>query len=100
MKVVIKYQDPDSFNIEEVVAQAKKLHGKGTEIEVYPDSNLPHDMLYFALQQMTTQKQLSLLYDEGAQYHQKLNLLRAEILYKVTELLDEVIMDTEARTEG
>jgi hypothetical protein len=99
MLVRIKYHDNESFNMEEVIAQAKRNYGKNIEVEVLPESNLPHDMLYFALQQMVVHTQLSLLYNSGANYTYDLKKLRAETLHKVEEILNEVIMDTEAKVK-
>ena len=97
MRVRISYQDTQSFNMEEVITQAKREYGKGVSVEVYPDSNLPHDMLYFAIQQMITQEQLSLLFDNKSFYESEIKKLRSEILYKVEEILDSVIIDNEGK---
>lgn len=99
MLVKIQYHDNESFNTEEVVAQAKHNYGEKVSVETLPESFAPHDMIYFALQQMTVHKQLSILYNDGDLYHIKLKDLKSEILYKVSELLDEVIMDTETRVQ-
>lgn len=97
MIVKIEYQDISSFNMEEVIAQAKRNYGKTARVEVRPDSMLPHDMLYFALQQMTVHEQLSLFFSSGATYKNDLLKLKAEILYKVEEILNDVLIDTEEK---
>jgi hypothetical protein len=40
---------------------------------------------------------LSLLYDSGATYQQDIKKLRDQIMYKVTEIVDQVIIDNEAK---
>lgn len=97
MKVTITYHDSESFTVEEVVKQAIHNYGKQAQIEVMPDSTIAYDHIYFGLQQLITHEQLSLLYDKSANYHGDLEKLRAEILYKVTEIIDQVIVDNESK---
>jgi hypothetical protein len=97
MKVTITYHDSESFTVEEVVKQAVHNYGKQAHIEVMPDSTIAYDHIYFGLQQLITHEQLSLLYDKGSNYHADLEKLRGEILYKVTEIIDQVIVDNESK---
>ena len=95
MKVTITYHDTDSFTVDEVVRQAALNYGKMAQVEIAPDSTLAYDYLYFGLQQLATHEQLSLLFDRGANYQEDIKQLRASILYKVTEILDQVLVDNE-----
>ena len=95
MKVTVEYFDDTTLISDEVVKDLKRKHGNNAVIRVGPDSNTPHDMISFALQQMTASAQLGFFYDDGALYATKLKQLRAETLFKVEELLNEVLMDTE-----
>jgi hypothetical protein len=97
MKVSITYHDTESFTVEEVVKQAVHNYGKSVHIEVMPDSTIAYDHIYFGLQQLITHEQLSLLYDRGSNYHTDLEKLRNEIIYKVTEIIDQVIVDNESK---
>lgn len=97
MQVTITYHDNDSLLIEEVVRQAKNNYGERTNISIAPESDTPIDHLYFALQRLITGEQLTLLFDSGATYQKDLEKLRAETLYKVGEVLNEVLMDNEHR---
>jgi hypothetical protein len=97
MKVSITYHDTESFTVEEVVKQAIHNYGKSAHIEVMPDSTIAYDHIYFGLQQLITHEQLSLLYDRGSNYHTDLEKLRNEIIYKVTEIIDQVIVDNESK---
>lgn len=97
MKVEISYFDSDSFLLEEVVRQAKDNYGAQASVKVLPESDTPIDYLYFALQRLITGEHLSLLYDSGPTYQQDLKKLRAEIMYKVGEVLDDVIINNEHR---
>jgi len=65
-----------------------------------PESDTPIDIIYFGIQRYITGKHLSLLYDSGALYQKELEKLRSETLYKLGEILNEVLMDNEARIHG
>lgn len=99
MQVIVKYHDNESFLLEEVVKQARTNYGAAASVRVLPESDTPIDYLYFALQRLITGDQLSLLYESGDQYPQHLDKLRAETLYKVGEVLNEVLMDNEHKLQ-
>lgn len=97
MKVKLTYHDDSSLTVEEVVKQAQHFHGPSVKAEVFADSLAPHDQIYFALQQMVTFRQLALLYDNKYSYQKDIKILRAEVLSKLEEILDSVIIDNEGR---
>lgn len=97
MKVTITYHDTESFTVEEVVKQAVHNYGKQVQVEVMPESTIAYDHIYFGLQQLITHQQLSMLYDRGGDYQGDLKKLRNEVLYKVTEIIDQVIVDNESK---
>ena len=97
MKVTITYFDTESFTVEEVVKQATHNYGKLSQVEVMPDSTIAYDHIYFGLQQLLTHEQLSMLYDKSSAYHSDLEKLRSEVIYKVTEIIDQVIVDNESK---
>lgn len=97
MNVTIKYNDATSFTKEEVVKLAQSLYGNNIQVEVSSDSSAPHDLIYFALQQIVTYSQLSILYDDKELYQSKLRELRQTTLAKLTEILDTVIIDNESK---
>lgn len=97
MRVTITYHDNESFTIEEVVKQAMHNYGKAAQVEITPESTMAYDHIYFGLQQLITHEQLSLLYDSGVTYQQDLKKLREQVMYKVTEIVDQVIIDNEAK---
>ena len=97
MKINIEYYDSEALTIEEVVRLAQHNYGKSASIKVTADSSAPHDIIYFALQQIVTSRQLQLLYDNKDTYQSDIKLLRAETLGKLAELLDSVIIDNESR---
>lgn len=99
MKVEITYHDNESLLVEEVQKQAKTNYGASASVKVLPESDTPLDYIYFGLQRYITGKHLTLLYDSGPTYHQDLEQLRIETLYKVGEILNEVLMDNEARIQ-
>ena len=97
MEVTIKYNDDTSLTVEEVVKHATVNYGKNARVEVLPDSAKPHDLIYFAIQCIITNNQISLLYDDKLGYNKSIKTLRAETLSKLEELLDQVIVDNETR---
>ncbi len=97
MQVNISYHDDDALTVEEVVALAHTHYGKMAKVEVRSDSPAPHDLIYFALQQMVTYKQLAMLYDDKFKYQTDIKHLRSEVLVKLGEILDSVIIDNESR---
>jgi len=99
MKVQITYHDNESFTVEEVVKQAVHNYGKMAKVEVMPESTMAYDYIYFGLQQLVTHEQLSLLFDKGSNYQQDIKKLRDQVLYKVTEIIDQLIVDNEAKVE-
>ena len=99
MEVKISYHDGTSFTVEEVVRLAQHNYGKNIKVEVIADSTAAHDQIYFALQQMATQRQLELLYDNKYTYQKDIKSLRAELVVKLTEILDSVIVDNESKVE-
>jgi hypothetical protein len=97
MKVTVTYHDDESFLIEEVIKQAKNNYGVSASVTVSPISDTPLDYIQFGIQRYITGKHLSLLYDSGPTYQQDLKQLRSETLYKLGELLDEVIISNESK---
>jgi len=97
MKVTITYHDSESFTVEEVVKQAVHNYGRLAQVEVMPDSTMAYDHIYFGLQQLITHEQLSLLFDKGSSYQQDIKRLRDQIIYKITEIVDQVFIDNESK---
>lgn len=97
MKVKIEYHDNESLTVEEVVAQAYKNYGKNVKVELNPESSIAYDHVYFGVQQLLTHRQASILYDRGSDYQAELKGLRAEVLEKLTEIVEQVIIDNESR---
>lgn len=97
MKVNIEYYDNESLTVEEVVKQAVHNYGKNVKVEVMPYSTMAYDMLYFGLQQLLTHEQLSLFYSKNDSYQHELQKLRSDVLYKVQEIIDQVIIDNESK---
>jgi hypothetical protein len=97
MKVTITYHDNESFTVEEVVKQAVHNYGKAVQVDITPESTMAYDHIYFGLQQLITHEQLSMLFDKGSAYQQDIKKLREQVLYKVTEIIDQVIIDNESK---
>lgn len=99
MKITLSYYDTDSFTVEEVVKQAVHNYGKAVRVDITPESNKPHDLIYFGLQQIITHQQLGLLFDDKLGYQASIQKLRNETLFKIQEILDQVIIDNESKVE-
>lgn len=97
MKVTITYHDNESFTVEEVVKQAVDNYGRMVQVDITPESTMAYDHIYFGLQQLITHEQLSMLFDKGSSYQQDIKKLREQVLYKVTEIIDQVIIDNESK---
>lgn len=97
MKITITYHDTEALTVEEVVRQASHNYGKLANVEIMPESTKPHDLIYFGIQQIITHQQLSLLFDDKLGYQASIQKLRNETLYKLEEILSQVIIDNESR---
>ena len=97
MKVNITYHDDSALTVEEVVKFAQKTFGNRSKIEVSADSPAPHDVIYFAIQQIITPRQIALLFDNKYTYNSDIKKLRLEVLSKLEEILDTVIIDNESK---
>lgn len=100
MQVTVRYNDSESFTVEEVVKQAQHNYGKSTIVQCFPDSANPHDLIYFGLQQIIVHQQLSLIYDDKFGYQTSIQKLRNETMYKLQEILDQVIVDIEDKVSS
>lgn len=97
MQVIVKYHDTEALLVEEVIKQAKNNYGARAHVKVLPESDTPIDYLYFAIQRLITGEHLTLLYDSGSTYQKDLERLRAETMYKIGEVLNEVLIDNESK---
>ena len=50
-KIEISYHDNDALTVEEIVKNNKRIYGSSATVKVFPESNLPHDLIQFALWQ-------------------------------------------------
>ena len=97
MKVTIKYHDNEALTVEEIVRQAEQNYGKNAQVEITPESTMAYDHIYFGVQQLITHEQLGLFYNSGGSYQNDLQKLRSDVLYKVQEIIDQVIIDNESK---
>ena len=98
-RVTIRYDDSNSLTIEEIVRQAQSNYGQLAEVEVTSSSQLPHDQIYWAIQQIITREQISILFDKTCSYNKSIEQLKSKTLRDITEILDQVIIDNEAKVE-
>lgn len=97
MKVQLTFYDTESLSMEEVVRQATTNYGKDVKIDIGPESSLAYDHIYFGLQQLVTHEQLSYFFANDGTYNEQLRKLRLQVLEKVEEIIDQVIIDNESK---
>lgn len=97
MQVKITYHDHTALTVEEVVRQAQSNYGKEVDVKCMPDSTMAYDYLTFGVWQLLTHEQLGLMYDKGRDYQSEISKLRSKVIGKITEIVDQVIIDNEAR---
>lgn len=97
MKVTIEYHDTESLTVEEIVKQVHTQYGKQAKVEVMPESMMAYDLIYHGLAMLMTHEQVSLLYDNKLYYQSEVQKLRNKVLSKVTDILDQVVVDVETK---
>ena len=97
MKITLEYHDDTSFTKEEVVKQAEHNYGRNVKVSIMPDSTKAHDLIYFGIQSIITHDQLGFLFNDKLGYQKSIQNLRNDTLYKIEEILSQVIIDNEAR---
>jgi hypothetical protein len=80
-----------------VVRQATHNYGKLAQVEVMPDSTMAYDHIHFGLQQLINHEQFSMLFDRDSNYQADVSKLRKEVLYKVSEIVDQIIIENESK---
>ena len=98
--VTIQYQDDSSLTVEEIVRQAISNYGDKTVVEITASSQLPHDQIYWAIQQIVTKEQISAMFDRTGSYQVSLHIIKQKALKDIVEILDQDIQDNEAKVEG
>lgn len=97
MQLIIQCNS-NALTVEEAVNNAKGYLGKDLRsVKVIPDGNCYTDFLYFGIQQRITAEQLSLLFDAGPLYNDKLQELRKTVLDELEDLVNTVIQDVERK---
>lgn len=97
MKVQLTFYDGESLSVEEVVRHATNNYGSNIKVEVGPESSMAYDHIYFGLQQLLTHEQLSIFFSKDLDYEDQLKNLRSKVLGKITEIVDQVIIDNESK---
>jgi hypothetical protein len=97
MRIVIEYHDNESLTVEEVVRQAQHNYGKRVTVQCMPDSTQAYDYLTFGFSQLLTHEQIGLLYDKRSNYQTDIQGLRAKVIEKAIEIIDQVIVDNESK---
>lgn len=99
MKVKIEYIDSNSLAAEEVVATMRKRFGDSASITVLPDSLDTFNLMYFAIQDFVTERQLEAYFHEQQLYKNKCRELLDHVIDLATEVTNKVMRDNERRLE-
>lgn len=98
IKVQVDFDDNSSLTHEELIKNLQSQLGDNIKVNLQPVNNTPDAHLYFAIQQMITEKQAELWFDDGPHlYESKIKDLRKDILKQITFVLNRVIIDNEDR---
>ncbi len=97
MKVTLEYHDTESLTVEEIVRQAQQNYGKAVKVEIMPDSMLAYDLISHGAHMLLAYEQVSILHDDKQFYQLELQKLRARVITKVSEIIDQVIIDIESK---
>ena len=97
MKAKITYIDKTAISPEELIMQIKQEYGQLATVEILPDSKDPFHLIYFAVQELITSRQLDSFYDDGPLYPTKLRDLMAEAEELCKAAIVQVVHDNETR---
>lgn len=96
--VEISFRDSVSLTEKEIISSAKSLYGATAQVKVKPVGNSPESHIYFGIQQLITERQVSSFFEDGANlYRERLEELRKEVLHEVNDLISQVIVDNEGK---
>lgn len=96
--VEISFRDSSSLTVKEIISSAKSLYGATAQVRVKPAGDSPESHIYFGVQQLITEKQVSSFFEDGTILYQKrLEELRREVLEEVNDLISQVIIDNEGK---
>lgn len=73
------------------------MYGDSVTVEVTADSDDVYNLLYFAIQEHITVRQLHSFYDDGPLYKSKIEQLRKEVAGLVEEAFTQLIIDNEEK---
>ena len=96
-KINLTFEDDNFLTNKEIETHFKSLYGNNVQIEISPGSNTPNAHIYFAIDQLLTQTQCEIFFDQPELYAEKLQDLRAKIIKEFKFILNDVIMDNEER---
>ena len=88
-----------SLTPDEVVRQAHEAFGNHINVECRPDSTQPYDYLSFGFSQLLTHEQLSIYFNKSADYNTEVAALRAKVIAKAIEIIDQVIVENESKVQ-
>jgi len=97
-KVNISYIDNSLLTADEVVRTAKDIHGANTLVEVTARNDSPEAHLYFAIQKLITEEQISIFFEYYPHlYEPKLDEIKEKVISKVTDVFYKVVKDNEEK---
>lgn len=98
--VTIKYKDISGLSSKELRNDMTGIFGESCQVEVTPDTNSPENYLRFAVEEFVTQEQAECFFDTSPrEYAIHLCDMKAKMLNKVADLLDDIIQKNEDKWE-
>lgn len=93
--VTVTYEDKTSIYDNEIIEQAKLIHGSNAEVEIKPSNPTPASYIYYGISQLISEEQTNIFFDQHEQYEIKLLTLKKDIDKQIKYILNKVIMDNE-----
>ena len=98
MKVTLTFEDREALTADEISENLRHLYGDSAYVEVAPSGSSADSHIYFGLQKLLTGKQVESFFEDGTHlYQERLGKTRREILTRVEGILNQLIMDNEAK---
>jgi len=96
-KVTVIFEDGESLTNGEIIANLHAVYGKNAEVQVDPVNKTPQSYIQFAIEQLITEEQALIFFDQPEQYQIKLKELRHQVHKTLQFILNDVIMENEEK---
>jgi len=99
MRVTVTYNDLESFTEAEALHNNSTIFGNNAEVSVAPASNSPEALIYFAVQNLISVRQLEAYFDKSGHYILGKQKLREEMRLLMADIVEKVLEDNIEKCE-